>query len=83
MPDQTPPPSLNVEQLFRELDTIKDLIATADARVEASANGVHERLDKLNGRTRAMERNVATMWVLWGIVGAIGMALIPLIGGAL
>lgn len=41
--------------------------------------GVNNRLDTLNSRTRKNEVSSAVQWVLWIIVGASALALLPLL----
>ena len=52
-------PSINPEQLF---DTLSD--------IRMDIKGVHERLDLLNGRTRALENRMAVVWAALGGFGA-------------
>lgn len=56
---------LNVAQLFRELDTLKEMVG-----------GVNDRLDTLNGRTRRLEVKVAIIWWALGAVGTLGLVII-------
>lgn len=55
------------------------LAALADLRtdVKEGLSGVHQRLDTLNGRTRAVENSVGIQWTLWIIVGMGIAALLP------
>lgn len=51
--------SLTKDEFYRAVDDIKEGIG-----------GIHDRLDKLNSRTRKLEQKVAVMWVLWTILGS-------------
>lgn len=51
---------LDREQLFRELGDIKGAV-----------DGVNERLDTLNSRTRKLEIKVAVQWMLWFLTGTV------------
>lgn len=59
---------LDREQLFRELNAIKDGI-----------DGIHARLDVLNSRTRKLEIKVAIQWMLWTLIGAAVLAILPVL----
>lgn len=60
---------LNTEQLFRELDTIKEGQTVGFA-------GVHSRLDTLNGRTRTLENKMTIVWWSLGTLGTIVVGVV-------
>lgn len=61
--------SIDREQLFRELGDIK-------VNQHDGFQGINDRLDTLNSRTRKLETKVAIMWFLWVATGTVVMALI-------
>lgn len=53
---------LSKEEFYRAIDDLRQRI-----------NGINERLDLLNGRTRKTEVKVAVQWMLWVIAGAFAL----------
>ena len=48
-----------------------------DAAILRTETNITTRLDKLNDRTRALETKMAVQWLLWCLVGAILLPLVP------
>ena len=68
----------NPEQLFREMDDLKDSIKTLQTSMDTGFTGVHARLDTANGRTRKLETKMAVVFALGGLVWAILLPILPL-----
>jgi hypothetical protein len=48
-----------------------ELLDQRHAAVMDAIAGVHDRLDELNGRTRALENKVGVLWWAYGLAAAI------------
>ncbi len=52
-------------------------IAHLDVSISRVESGINSRLDTLNSRTRKLEASVAVHWILWCLLGAILLPLVP------
>ena len=48
-----------------------ELIDQRHREVLGAIEGVHDRLDELNGRTRTLENKVTVLWWAYGIASAV------------
>ena len=62
----------NIDAVLNAISDLKD-----DMRQEVGDVKAH--LKTLNDRTRKVEASTQTQWVLWKILGALGLVLIPII----
>lgn len=64
--------SINAEQLFRELDTIKEMLT-------ANSDLMRDQNKTQNGRIRRLEIKVAAIWYILVVVGLTALAAIPVV----